>query len=128
MKPNTSPDSQPVKGLCCDIYRSKTPQGADSDCSNGGISSLSNRVTLIGPGVAGVFEPDDSAPAVKLCLREIGGVNYLHAEPVDGRDVHRMFGGSFIHSSDSRFSEALLRAGGYVYTNGGPIALHDRVE
>lgn len=121
-------DSEPVKGLTCCILRSKTPQGEDSDCSNGGISSCFDRVTLVGPGVAGVVEPSEFAPAVKLCLRELSGVNYLHAEPVEGSDCHRMFGGTFIHSSDSRFGEALHKAAGDAYRHACPIALHDRTE
>jgi hypothetical protein len=98
------------KGLRCNVYRP-----VRGDCSNGGLSGRVDQVTLIGPGIAGVFAPTDDAPAVEL--GEAGGC--VHARPVDGPGPDRtwwMFGGCFIYTSDGRFPFK------------GPLALHDRCE
>ena len=103
-------------GIRCEIFQWSLP-----NCSAGGISSKLNTVTLLHAG--GPFAPSDDAPAVQLVRRTICGQEYVHAEPVtpcpDG--ACRMAGGTFIYSSDSRFSE--------VVDNGGyPVSLHDRHE
>lgn len=108
------------RGLTCDVYRP-----ANGDCSNGGISSRVDRVTLIGPDVPEISAPHDAAPTVELRMIPVLG-GHLVAEPVDktvkhGR-THFMFGGCFIYSSDSRFSRI------HPLATGAPIPLHDRTE
>jgi len=95
-------------GLICHIYRSGL-----GECSNGGVSSKTDMVTLVGIGLS-PYEPTAECPAIKLVERN----GYAHAEPVEQPVglVGPMFGGTFIYSSDSRFP------GKY------PIALHDRWE
>lgn len=60
-------------------------------------------------------------PYLKLVKRNIFGKIVLSAEPVNfGHETrHKMFGGTFIWSTDSRFRENVSEQ---------PIALHDRVE
>lgn len=103
------------KGLLCSVYKNPLYKG----CSNGGISSKVDHVVLIGPGVPEIFEPTDDCPAVKLVRRNIGGKEYLHAEPIEeGKEtlIGPMAGGSYIYTVDSRFPN--------LY----PISLHDRYE
>lgn len=95
------------RGLTCSIYR---PSGGD--CSNGGLSSRVDQVTLVGPGIPEIFAATDAAPAVELG-RSGGAVN---ARPVGRDGTWWMFGGCFIYSSDGRFPSR------------GPIPLHDRSE
>lgn len=107
-----------MKGISLDIY--KTNYG---DCSNGGVSSTSYRVTLIDKEVPKLHTPDSHTPAVKLVRRMLGGKEYIHAEPVEpcpagGRGY--MHGGCYVATSDSRVNKAI----GHQY----PISLHDRVE
>ena len=98
------------KYLTAAIFRGDT-----CNCSNNGISSKHNEVTLI--DVPGPFPVVDSAPAVRIVKRFLSGRDYFHAEPVtDNKKQWFMFGGTFIYTSDSRFP--------YDY----PIPLHDRVE
>jgi hypothetical protein len=99
-----------TSGLICSIY---TPGRAN--CSNDGISSRCEEVTLVDIGVD-LFSPRPDRPAVRLIKRSFSGKVYLHAEPVDQPTglVGPMFGGTFIFSSDSRFPSDY------------PIALHDR--
>lgn len=81
-----------------------------SDCTNGGVTSGVKHVTLIGDGIAGVFEPDDHMPAVGLdyefeprgCragqltlakpgwLKELGRLDHPleHFNAIGGRDAH----------------------------------------
>ena len=108
-------------GIRVDIFRP-----AFGDCSNGGISSKVKTVTLV--DADGPFQPDAAAPAVMLIVRNLFGERYVHAVPVE---LHRsgkwaMFGGTFIHSSDGRFGEAVSKLTGHRHTY--PIALHDRTE
>lgn len=100
-----------MQGLICTVYRDH-----DIDCSNGGLSSKFDKVTLVGLGMSGPFEPTDECPAVLLQRRIIGGKEYLSAIPLENKGLWNMFGGAFIYTSDSRFP------------NDYPIPLHDRIE
>lgn len=103
-----------MKGLRASIYENKE----FGNSSNKGISSKVKEVTVVGEGIPEIFQVNESAPAVKIIKRDIGG-EYLHAEPVEGKDpntVGWMAGGAFIYSSDSRFPSKY------------PIGLHDRQE
>lgn len=104
-----------VKGMTVRVFRDVT----FGDCSNRGISSWTNKVTLIGPGVPEMYEPDENAPGVVLVERTIGDKPYIHAEPIDRPDegcVGWMAGGTFLYTTDSRFPSRY------------PISLHDRQE
>lgn len=110
-----------ASGLCVEIFASRY-----GSCSNGGISSRCAEVVLVGEGMPPLVEATLERPAVRIVRRMLpsklrGGerVEYLHAEPVDGRDPGRagwMFGGTCIYTSDSRFPSEY------------PIKLHDRQE
>lgn len=103
----------PVKtqrGLLCGILENK----AIGNCSNYGISHRAKHCILIGDGVPEIHSPDPSCPAVML-----GSImGHTYAVPVDQPPgmVGPMFGGCFIHTSDSRFPSHY------------PIPLHDRFE
>lgn len=101
------------KGLICDIYSGTF--GRD------GLSTLpANVIRVCVTDAAGPFEPSEQHPEVVLVRRQIGGREYLHFEPKEANEAGKwlMFGGRFVHTSDSRFS-VLSRQ---------PIALHDRYE
>jgi len=105
-----------MKGLICYIYKPK-----HGDCSNGGLSSWADEVTLIDSKINGPFEPTPSRPAVKIIRRTIRGQEYIHAEPMEDcpdNEIGYMMGGCFIYTSDSRMREVLPY----------PIPLHDRSE
>lgn len=103
-----------MKGLTAEIFK-----WALGDCSNGGISSRVNKVTIVGEGrETEIFEADADAPAVYIERRELYGEVVLTARPVGV--PHGMFGGTFIYTSDSR----MTRLGRFSV----PIPLHDRVE
>lgn len=92
------------------------------NCSNNGVSAKFKQVCII--NVEGPFDPKDDAPAVKLVKRErIGNVVCI---PVGLEGKGTMFGGAFVHTSDSRFGEAVRKLSGYDHSF--PVALHDRVE
>lgn len=105
---------------------------SDNDSSLGGISSkaLGNSRVVIdnidqGNDLISQSVLDD-LPHVTIHKRVFGSRVSFHAEPAgkDRKDESYgayMAGGSFIHSSDSRFSAAI----GGMY---GAIALHDRCE
>ena len=109
-----------IEGLRVDILKHK---GTSCD-GRSNFSSRLDEVTVVPspdfPDVDGPFEPDESAPAVAVVVRNIGGREYLTAYPVvDGRiDTGRMAGGCFIYSCDSRFRDI----------SPYPIPLHDRKE
>lgn len=96
-----------MKGLLLNIY------------SCGFSDSLSpmkeaKMCVLIGENIAKIFEPSTENPAVRIVKRVIFGKEYIHAEPYEKGNYS--FGGRYIASSDSRFSEI----------NNYPIPLHDR--
>lgn len=104
-----------MKGLLCNILENKSI----GNCSNGGISSRCDMVTLVGEGIDEVFEANDTRPAVKVVTRNILGAPYLTAYPVKEapkNSVGYMAGGCFIWTTDSRFPSDY------------PIPLHDRSE
>lgn len=104
-------------GLLVSVYRS-----ASGDTTAGGVSSQHNHFTLIDREVEGPFEANDERPELNLVRRTIGGQLYLHATPPQASwpagKAGPMFGGNFIHTSDSRFG----RVSRY------PIPIHDRFE
>lgn len=117
-----------MMGIVANIYRTKSFPG------RGNFFESVDEVTVIGtssdggktvaPLRGGVFEPTPKAPAVVLVFRMMGGQRLVHAIPYDGEagrgKVGPMAGGTFINTSDSRFSEA---TGLYA-----AISLHDRFE
>ena len=102
-----------LEGMTADIFRS------DYDSPTNKMYGKKS-VTIIDKEVPKIFEPSESAPAVRLIRRNIGWgkneYNYIHAIPYDQPEHRGMFGGTFIYSSDSRFPAKF------------PIPLHDRVE
>lgn len=66
-----------------------------------------------------VTDARDDIVALRIVRRTIGGVLYMHVEPV-GRpgNARGMFGGNFVFTSDSRFR----RVSDY------PLPVHDRFE
>ena len=67
-------------------------------------------VTVIGPGIPELHEPDEERPAVVLVNKS----GRLAAYPLDHANKWYMFGGCFVYSGDSRFP--------------GPIYMHDYHE
>lgn len=98
--------------MTCHVYRTH----AIPDCTRQGVTATVDRVTLIGLDVPEISEPTAEAPAVFIQRRD--GMRPIAAPA--GLEGRAMFGGNFIYSSDSRFAA--------LTTDGGPIAVHDRVE
>lgn len=110
----------PVKGLTVSIYK----DGGKSH-SNGGISSIYDEALIIGENIPEIFS-GENLPIITLERGAFAGT--VRAKPVhfDGKAPWYMFGGCFIHTSDSRFTEAVRKiVGGEFY---GAVALHDRTE
>jgi len=95
------------------------------DTSNGGASSRVGRLTIT--NVDGPFKPDATAPAAILKHGVMGTIIVVLENPsMDKVVVGPMFGGSFITTSDSRFSEKLRDMG---QTNSHvAIPFHDRYD
>ncbi len=127
------------------------------DCSNGGISSWADAVTIV--NVEGVFEPQAERPAALLLAGNVRGT--LKVVPavqkrvcvncgtdgdesneaicsVDGltsshsyqdrwvQQGQSMMGGSYVATSDSRFTKACEDLLGHSFY--GAVAFHDRYE
>ena len=102
-------------GMLVSVYKAD----GDSDHTNGGVTSQYKEFVLL--GMAGPFIPGkDAAISLRLVKRIIGNKEYIHAEPVERPEdkVGPMWGGNFVYSSDSRFSEV----------SPYPIPVHDRFE
>lgn len=129
-KPTTNGAIDPRKikmGLNVIVYRSN----ALGDCTNGGISSKYDTLTVV--NVEGPFEPSRDRPAVMLVQ---GPGAQWNANPIivpaiwtgDGwREAPGPFmaGGNFADTSDSRFADAIQALGG---TRGMAPKIHDRQE
>jgi hypothetical protein len=100
--------------------------------SSGGISENYNDVCIVNAN--GPFDPNETHPAV-LIVRGPGGNGHVIAVPAEknksGKWVEskgkgsRMFGGTFINASDSRFHDLVESLGGL---RGTAIGFHDRFE
>ena len=88
----------------------------DVDCTNGGLSSKTRRVIIIGE-----FDEVPNDPILPLLrLKTRGDYRYLEpVKPVPKGHAGWMAGGNFAYSSDSRFSEEV---------NEYPVAIHDRSD
>jgi hypothetical protein len=109
-------DDKTLKGYRVRIFRS------DISTSSANILNSENSAILVTDGMSGDSSTVlSSEPHLKLIKRDIFGKTVLSAEPVNyGHEgKSKMFGGSFIWSTDSRFRN---------YVSENPIALHDRVE
>jgi hypothetical protein len=105
-----------LKGYRVDIYKS------DYNSHQNLVSYKNKSAILVTDGKHGSSQTVMSdQPYLKLIKRNIFGKEYLSAEPVNyGLERNwKMFGGTFIYSSDSRFSEDI---------SSQPVPLHDRVE
>lgn len=105
-------------GIRLSIYKDR-----GRNYSNGGLSSKTDEVTLVGPGIRGPFKPTPESPAVKVVTYNTGSRKHVHIEPVEpcpAGYVGYMAGGSYVATTDSRFSEA---TGFY-----GAVSFHDRTE
>ena len=96
------------------------------DCSNGGVSRYVNNLTLI--NVEGPFKPTEDAPAALIVAGNLSGAKVIPCEP-DGADMSNligpMMGGTYVTTSDSRFSEKLEELG---VSRGMAVPFHDRYE
>lgn len=118
--------STPTNGLTASIYKNPTFK----HCSNGGISARCDEVTVVGlwdGRITGV-----AAPPVIIESHHAGCLRAVPAEwDAEKAEWVRapgcwMMGGSFVHTSDSRFGAACERALGAKFY--GAVALHDRKE
>jgi len=109
-------DEKNLKGYRVRIFRS------DISSSSSNILNSENSAILVTDGMSGDSSTVlSSEPHLKLIKRDIFGKTVLSAEPINyGHEgKSKMFGGSFIWSTDSRFRN---------HVSESPIALHDRVE
>jgi hypothetical protein len=112
-----------LKGLNVDVLKhQRDGKWSTSDCTNGGVTSKRNEFILVGGGIEGPFEVKEGEPYLELRSMGSGDRLYYYAVPVTGEDKSHMagpmFGGNFVHTSDSRFSKVCLY----------PIPVHDRYE
>ena len=96
------------------------------DCSNGGVSGQVNKLTLI--NVEGPFMPTEDAPAAMIVAGNLSGAKIIPCFD-EARDMSNiigpMMGGTYVTSSDSRFSSKLEEFGVYIEM---VVPFHDRYE
>ena len=90
--------------------------------ANGGVSDTCREVTIVGPGFPERHEPSETAPAVRLVKRVLGGKTAHYFEPVDQPEgmCGPMASGNYVHAYGDEFS---TEVGFY-----GAVPLHDRFE
>ena len=104
------------KGIIISVYR----DARGGDCTNGGQSSQVKQFTLIGNGIAEIFEANETAPAIRIVNHPtVKGYQFLVPQTLIDSGKWTMMGGNFGWSSDSRI--------GRVF-GGRPMPIHDRVE
>lgn len=109
-----------MKGLLVNIYKT-----AGQECSNGGVSAYADRAILIGEGIPQIFSAATGQPILKLVKGNLSGtVKIVPLEQPAGK-CGPMFGGAYVATSDSRFSEVVEKICG---TRFGAVPLHDRFE
>ena len=107
-----------LKGYRVDFYRSSDIGSNPANIvSNGQFNSM----VLVTDGIQGdSFSVMSDEPYLKLETKEFMGNKQIYAKPINVDDkAWKMFGGTFVWSSDSRFRREVSEQ---------PIQLHDRVE
>jgi len=97
--------------------------GEGRNCSNGGVSSQANNLTIV--NIDGPFEPSDDAPGAVLKSHVFRSVVVVPVDVPDGV-AGPMAGGNYVVSSDSRWGQKLTEMGqanSYI-----AVPLHDRFE
>jgi hypothetical protein len=97
-------------GLRVNIYRNRYDSPSNA---------FYGRDVVVVTNIAGPFEPTTDAPSAWLAKNALGDPVIMPYEKPDGL-VGPMMGGTFAHTSDSRFAEATG-----IY---GAVAIHDRFE
>lgn len=99
-----------MKGLSVHTLRVSKWEKEGYDGSLGGASSKYDQFVLIGAGVAEVFTPNESQPALRLVKRMFLHKAYYHAEPIEQPIgmIGPMFGGNYITSGDSRMPQEVI--------------------
>lgn len=130
-------------GIMATVYRAVGTQLHDGsvfqeDCTNKGWSSIYNTVCVV--NAEGPFTPSAEFPAVMLVRHRMHKYHSVHAVLKSHNDQNQwtMMGGNFLHTSDSRFYEAvrmlLKDAAPAMYVDlfnnlyPGAIPIHDRIE
>jgi hypothetical protein len=109
------------KGLLIWVYSNPNTRG----CAMGGPSEMHDECIVVGDGIPEIFEAA-GRPVLVLKENRVSGCAHLEPEEKQSERHHLMFGGSFAHTSDSRFSRAVERiTGGKHY---GAVPIHDRME
>lgn len=110
------------KGLLVSIY--KNPSYAE--CSNGGVSQYNDKAILIGAGIPEIFTAGENDLVLKLLPGNLAGTAKIVPLHQPKGISGPMFGGCFVSTSDSRFSEAVEKICGHRFY--GAVPLHDRFE
>jgi len=101
------------KYLLVFVYRNNL-----GDCTNNGVTSPKFNNTLVVPCEDGNITEEDVAKGGYVVLEPGTAGGALHFKP-RGTKKWTMAGGNFVHTSDSRFSNAYGRQ---------PVSVHDRIE
>lgn len=107
-------------GLLISVYKNSE----FGDCTNGGVSSKTNKLCVV--NVEGPFEPSEDAPAVKLLSGPYDTARLVPVEILES-EKHFMFGGNYGSTSDSRFNRAVSDVMGYDMMI-DIVKIFDRVE
>lgn len=110
------------KGLIVYIYKNT----AFAECSNNGVSGSHDKAILIGDDIPEIFEAKEGDLVLKLVKGNLEGTAKIVPLDQPKGISGPMSGGSFIYTSDSRFSEAVRKICGHEMY--GAISLHDRFE
>lgn len=108
------------KYLMLNIYKP-----GHGDCSNGGLSSKYCACYI--ECERGNYKESEilEDSIVKLEKGAFGSVHLVPVKPTDSNHTNYMFGGCYVSTSDSRWSEILKEFGAPSHC---AIALHDRTE
>jgi hypothetical protein len=99
------------------------------DCTNGGVSSIYNRLMVYLPGEE-LPEHPMACPRTPVCVLTTSVPSHPVVRPhpallKNGDQTWTMFGGNFGSTSDSRFLDAVNKLVGF---RARAISIHDRVE
>ena len=110
-----------IKALFVEVFSNPLYRG----CANGGVSERYDSLYVACP--EGNYEVEDTNPRlVKLEANAFGTIKAVPLAKVKANEVGYMFGGSYISTSDSRFSDMCEQLLGHPFY--GAVALHDRTE
>jgi hypothetical protein len=122
-------DVSDYRGLLLTVYRPGDGQTFNNWPENArGLAPSVTNVVLVDDDAPKIVRPKVDAPAVRIVRRNLWGKPAWYVVPIGFTDGEGMHGGTYVGTSDSRFTELCAAVGYPAPTGIALLPVHDRIE